>query len=89
MGYETKQHKRVPYGLDMGFNMVPMWVSPTKYLAVALEGQISSHSIPFLSIPLWRLVRSFPYFPCFYPSCRSPFEPFPPPFLNYSQKFDS
>jgi len=34
MGYGTKQHKRVPCGVDMGFNMVSMMVSLTEYLVI-------------------------------------------------------
>ena len=37
MGYKTRQHKRVPCGLDMGFNMVPIWVSPAGCLLRLLK----------------------------------------------------
>jgi len=37
MGYETKLHKRVPYGVNMGFNMVSIWVSPAGCLVRLLK----------------------------------------------------
>jgi len=32
MGHKTKEHKRGPCGVDMGFYVVSMLVSPTSYL---------------------------------------------------------
>ena len=85
MGCETKQHKRVPCGLDMGFNMVPIWVSPTKYLAVAL-GFGADFLPPLYPSYLFLSDALLVFFLIFCASIHL-FDPLSLHFLKYSQMF--